>query len=189
LAILTACNDRNKPVKTTLTNSQVEDSIRSRFATDADLARASLKVDANVNDQKLTLSGTVPTEAERTRAVDMAKALEPGMTVTDKIDVKPTEISRSDYTEDQAREARTRAKSDGSKIGDSLDDAWIHTKISTKLATNKATPGRHINVDVEKNVVTLRGNVETATAKEEAERVAKETDGVKKVRNLLTVSR
>jgi osmotically-inducible protein OsmY len=36
-------------------------------------------------------------------------------------------------------------------------------------------------------VVTLRGAVESATAKEEAERVAKTTDGVKRVRNLLKV--
>ena len=59
--------------------------------------------------------------------------------------------------------------------------------VSTKLIGNSETPARKINVDVVNGVVTLGGAVETATAKEEAERVAKTTDGVKRVRNLLKV--
>jgi len=38
------------------------------------------------------------------------------------------------------------------------------------------------------NVVTLRGNVESTYARSEAERIAKETDGVKKVTNQLKVA-
>jgi osmotically-inducible protein OsmY len=37
-------------------------------------------------------------------------------------------------------------------------------------------------------VVTLRGEVTTAAAKAEAERIAKETENVKRVRNLLKVT-
>src|SRR5437016_2327248 len=91
------------------------------------------------------------------------------------------------YTEEQAREERARAKGNKETIGDTLDDAWIHAKIVAKLIGDSQTPERKINVDVVNNEVTLRGTVDTAEAKGEAERVAKETDGVKKVTNQLKV--
>ncbi|HEX7723688.1 MAG TPA: BON domain-containing protein [Pyrinomonadaceae bacterium] len=91
------------------------------------------------------------------------------------------------YSEEQAREERERAKANKETIGQSLDDAWIHTKIVAKLISDTQTPERKINVDVVDGAVTLRGQVDTAEAKAEAERVAKETDGVKKVMNQLKV--
>ena len=91
------------------------------------------------------------------------------------------------YTEEQAREERERAKANKETIGQSLDDAWVHTKIVAKLIGDTQTPERKINVDVVDGAVTLRGQVDTAEAKSEAERVAKETDGVKKVTNQLKV--
>ena len=86
-----------------------------------------------------------------------------------------------------ARDARERAKSTGDKIGNSVDDAWIHTKIAAKLMTDSDTPSRKINVDVVNGAVTLRGAVNSEVAKKEAERIARETDGVKKVTNLLKI--
>lgn len=91
------------------------------------------------------------------------------------------------YTAEQAREERARAKENKETIGDTLDDAWIHTKIVAKLIGNSKTPERKINVDVVNNAVTLRGTVESAEEKAEAERTAKETDGVQKVTNQLKV--
>ena len=94
---------------------------------------------------------------------------------------------RGQYGEEQAREEREKAKTNKETIGQSLDDAWIHTKIVAKLIGDTKTPERNINVDVVEGAVTLRGNVDTAEAKAEAERVAKETEGVKKVTNQLKV--
>src|SRR5689334_17222591 len=91
------------------------------------------------------------------------------------------------YTEEQAREEREKAKANKETIGQSLEDAWVHTKIVAKLIGNSTTPERKINVDVVDGAVTLRGEVDTAEAKAEAERTAKETDGVKKVTNQLKV--
>jgi osmotically-inducible protein OsmY len=100
----------------------------------------------------------------------------------------PTPTVTPKYSEEQAREERARAKENKETIGDTLDDAWIHTKIVAKLIGDTQTPERKINVDVVNNEVTLRGTVDTAEAKAEAERMAKETDGVKKVVNQLKVS-
>lgn len=175
-----------------MTNSELEQAIHSRLNANPDLNAANLDVDANVKDNKATISGTVPTESLRSEAVNMAKAVLPGLAITDKIDVKPVEkpkeLTRSEYTEEMARDARDRAKQTGDSIGASIDDAWLHTKITSKLIVDKDTPARKINIDVVNGVVTLRGSVDTATAKEETERIAKDTEGVKRVRNLLKVN-
>ena len=96
--------------------------------------------------------------------------------------------ARGQYTEEQARAERARAKENKETIGDALDDAWIHTKIVAKLIGDSKTPERKINVDVVKGMVTLRGTVDTAEAKTEAERTAKDTEGVKMVMNQLKVA-
>ena len=101
---------------------------------------------------------------------------------------KATATPTPKYTEEQARQERERAKANKETVGQSLEDAWIHTKIVAKLIGDTQTPERKINVDVVENAVTLRGTVDTAEAKSEAERIAKETDGVKKVTNQLRVA-
>ena len=175
--------------KAQMTNSELEEKIKARFKTDAQLNAANLSVDANVDRNEITLSGTVGSESLRTKAIELAKSAHAGLIVTTKIDVKPGEISRTAYTIERAREERDIAKGRGETIGDSLDDAWIHTKIVAQLIGNSATPERKINVDVTNNVVTLRGTVETAEQKTEAEQIAKNTESVKSVNNQLKVGR
>lgn len=99
-----------------------------------------------------------------------------------------TPAGRGEYSEEQARQERDKAKANKETIGQSLDDAWIHTKLVAKLIGDSKTPERSINVDVVQGAVTLRGTVETAEAKTEAERVARETEGVTKVTNELKVA-
>jgi len=91
------------------------------------------------------------------------------------------------YSEEQAREERERAKANKETVGQSLEDAWVHAKVVAKLIGDTQTPERKINVDVVEGAVTLRGQVDTAEGKTEAERLAKETDGVKSVKNELKV--
>jgi osmotically-inducible protein OsmY len=107
--------------------------------------------------------------------------------VTTRTEPTATATPTPRYTEEQAREEREKAKAKKETIGQSLEDAWIHTKIVAKLIGNSQTPERNINVDVVEAAVTLRGQVDSAEAKAEAERVAKDTDGVKKVTNQLKV--
>jgi len=174
--------------KPTMSNSELERAIKSKLETDNMLKAADLDVDADVSRNEATLSGTVGSQALRTKAVELAKSAHAGLIVTDKIDVKLREVSRAEYTEEMARTERERAKGYGETIGDTLDDAWIHTKIVTKLIGDPDTPERKINVDVVNNMVTLRGTVNTAEQKAEAERIAKATEGVKGVKNMLKVS-
>jgi hyperosmotically inducible periplasmic protein len=179
----------NTTTKTTMSDSDLENAIKAKIDTDAQLKAAGLDVDAEAEKKTVTLSGTVESQALRTKATDLAKSAQAGLIITDKIDVKPREITRADYTDEMAREARTKAKGYGENIGESIDDAWIHTKIVAKLIGNATTPQRKINVDVVNNAVTLRGAVDNNDEKAEAERVAKATEGVKSVKNMLVVKK
>lgn len=195
--VLVGCDmpNSNSPTTTTtndgkakLTDSELENAILAKLNSDSSLSGLKFDVDANVGRNEVTLSGNVESQAQRTRAVEIARNAQAGLVITDKIDVKPREVTRADYTEEQATAERARARDRGDTVGDTLDDAWIHTKIVTKLIGNPDTPQRKINVDVRNNVVTLRGTVTTAAEKAEAARVAKETEGVKQVVNQLRVS-
>ncbi len=169
----------------TVSSSEMAQSIKTQLASDPQLQ--GIAVDTRADKNEVTLSGSVPTEDLRTKAVDLVKNGRPNLVVTDKIDVQPSQVARSEYTEEMARTARQKAKEFGDKLGNSLDDAWIRTKIKAKLIDNPDTPARNINIDVIDQVVTLHGAVGTVTAKDEAERTAKQTEGVKRVNNLLKV--
>jgi osmotically-inducible protein OsmY len=173
---------------TKMSDSDLENSIKAKLDSDAQLKAANISVSASADRNEATLSGTVETQALRSKAVELVKSTHAALILTDKIEVKPRELTRAEWTEDKASEARTKAKGYGESVGNSLDDAWIHTKIVTKLIGNSATPERKINVDVNSNMVTLRGTVETMEEKNEAERVAKATEGVKRVTNQLKVN-
>ena len=181
----TRASSSNTSSKQSMTDSDLQQMVQSKLTSDPTLGKLDVKADAGKNE--VTLSGTVPSESARRQAVDMAKTAAPNVMVVDRIEVKPTEVSRTDYTPDMARDTRDKAKSMGDKVGTSLDDAWLYTKIESKLATNSETPARKINVDVSNHVVTLRGQVGSMTAKQEADKLVRETEGVKQVRDLIKV--
>lgn len=175
--------------KVKVTDTEIENTVKAKWNTDPALRAADLGIDADAAKNTATISGDVSTEALRLKAVELAKATHSGLIITDKIDVKPREITRADYNEALAQNERTKATGAGEKLGDSIDDAWIHTKIVAQLVTDADTPQRKINVDVVNNVVTLRGVVNTAEQKMEAERIAKATEGVKKVVSQLKIDK
>jgi osmotically-inducible protein OsmY len=177
----------DSPEALPLTDSDLSDSIKARINSDAALRAANLDVDANASENRATISGTVATEALRTRAVELAHSAKQGMILDVKVDVRPPDVARSEWTEEYSKTAWKRAKDSGDTVSDSLDDTWIHTKIVAKLIGDTDVSERKINVDVDKKIVTLRGVVNSAAEKAEAARIAKETDGVERVVNMLKV--
>jgi len=188
--LLSACSSTGSraSTETKTTNADLEQAVKNRLAADTRLASSRIDVSADVDRNQITLSGTLPDEQLRMEAVEIAKASRSGVVVVDKIEVKPAMASRSDYTEDMARTTREKAKELGDKVGTSLEDAWLYTKIMAKLVSDSNTPARRISVDVENSVVTLRGDVDSPKVRQEAERIARETDGVKRVNNRLRVN-
>jgi osmotically-inducible protein OsmY len=67
-------------------------------------------------------------------------------------------------------------------------DPGITTAVKAKFAADDTVKAYQIDVDTADRVVTLSGAVETATAKEHAVMLARQTDGVRDVVDQLTVS-
>lgn len=72
-------------------------------------------------------------------------------------------------------------------MGQQMDDAGIGAKVKGKIAADPDTNPFEIDVDVSDGVVTLRGRVEEAGDRVEAEKLARETEGVRRVINRITV--
>lgn len=76
---------------------------------------------------------------------------------------------------------------DGANLGDDLEDSGITAKVNTRLAADDRVKGSKVDVDTEKGVVTLSGNVDGEEAKSAAEEIARSVDGVSNVVNMITV--
>jgi osmotically-inducible protein OsmY len=188
--LLSGCaNNGPQPRAAGSSDSDVKQAITAKLTSDPQLQAANTNISVSVDNKQVTLSGTVPSEALRTKAVQLANSASPGLVVTDKIEVKPVEVTRSHYTRDMANETRTKAEAVGDKLGKSLDDAWLYTEIEAKLATGTGTQAFKIHVDVSNKVVVLRGQVESVAAKREADGVARRTHGVRRVIDRLTVQK
>ena len=94
--------------------------------------------------------------------------------------------SKEEYKKDEAN-YRAEAKNKNESIGQGLEDGWIHLKVRAALAAVDDLRDSTINVDVDNNVVTLRGSVANAASKAAAEKAAKAVDGVKSVSNKLEI--
>lgn len=72
-----------------VSNTDLEKAIKAKLESDDSLKQANLSVSADAKENKATLSGTVVSQEMRNKAVDLAKSAQPGVTIEDKIDVKP----------------------------------------------------------------------------------------------------
>jgi hypothetical protein len=96
-------------------------------------------------------------------------------------------ITKEEYEKSKG-DWSNRAKNEGASIGQGVEDGWLWTKTRASLATTDDLRESTINVDVDNAVVTLKGTVANAAQKAKAETVAKGIEGVKSVKNNLTVS-
>lgn len=95
-------------------------------------------------------------------------------------------LTREDFEKQKDRIAR-EAKQLGHTIGNGADDLWIWTKTRASLAEADDLRDSTIEVDVDNNAVTLKGTVATAAQRAKAESVTRSVEGVRTVKNLLTV--
>ena len=75
---------------TVRSNADLESAVNAKFKADEQLRSADLGVSANSTNNEITLSGSVESEALRSKAVDLAKSVDSGLTVNDQIEVKPS---------------------------------------------------------------------------------------------------
>lgn len=84
---------------------------------------------------------------------------------------------------DPARTEMTqnRNQMQGQNQGADRPDAWVHTKVKAKFTVDGEVSSSDIDVSVNNGIVSLTGTVATEAEKQEAIRMARETEGVKSV--------
>jgi hyperosmotically inducible periplasmic protein len=83
------------------------------------------------------------------------------------------------------QDAKTKTKAAANRTGEVATDATITSAVKTKLLGDPDVKGLNIDVDTSNGVVTLTGVVHTAAERTEAMRLARNTKGVKNVKNNL----
>jgi hyperosmotically inducible protein len=148
------------------------------------IATVTLALSAAACDQTATNTNTTTNSNANRNNIIVTNANTNSAANTNRSD---RDITRADFEKEKDRYAR-EAKDAGRTIGAGADDLWIWTKTRAALATADDLRDSTINVDVDNNAVTLTGTVASAAQKTRAEQVAKEIEGVKSVKNQLTVS-
>jgi osmotically-inducible protein OsmY len=71
--------------------------------------------------------------------------------------------------------------------GEVIDDSLITTKVKTALLADTRVRGRDVHVETFKGRVLLSGIVASPEERQTAERIARQTSGVKEVNNKISV--
>ena len=145
--------------------------IQSKYFLDGDVAAR--RIDVSTRDGVVTLRGQVENERQHRQALALARTTDGVQSVTDELQVGAAEASRETQ--------RDRS------VGQVVDDTWVTTKIQSKYFLDEDIKGRDVDVTSRDGVVTLTGTVADSEARQTAEAIAMETDGVLRVVNRLTI--
>jgi hyperosmotically inducible protein len=165
-----------------ITDGWITMKIHSQFVTEDALEGSDIDVDTNAG--VVTLSGTVPNDTGRMRALAIAKATDGVKSVTDKLRMAP---ERGTDVTGAARQAGKDAAGAAKSAGRKVTDGWITSKIYAQFLTETSLEDSDIDVDVTKGAVALSGTVRSEAGRQRAVAIAKATDGVQSVKESLKV--
>jgi hyperosmotically inducible protein len=149
--------------------------IHSQFVPADALEGSNIDVDTNAG--VVTLSGIVPNEAARAKAVSIAKATDGVKSVNDRMKIGNAE---SAIDPKSPREA-------GRSTGRTITDGWVKAMIHGQFIPEKALSDSDVDVHVKNGVVTLTGTVKSEAGRAKAVEIAKGTAGVKSVTETLKI--
>jgi osmotically-inducible protein OsmY len=139
----------------------ISSKVQSKITADPQLNP--FRIDVDVNNGIVRLSGVVDSRAARSEAEKLARDTEGVRRVENDIQIGEQ------------------------GMGDMVNDSWITSKIVAKLTADPELNPFRIDVDTDQGVVTLTGQVDSDMAKQQAGRIARETEGVRRVQNELRV--
>jgi hyperosmotically inducible protein len=190
--------DAATPQTMSATSDKTLDSrIEGRIHNDATLKK--YNIDVSVDGGVATLTGTVATEADRSKAANLAQIS--GISRVDNkiiVDlhaattgtagtVKEKTKEGAEKTKEGAKTVGEKTKDGAVKVGDEVTDAYLISKLHADFVNEDTLKGSNINVDSDNHVVTLKGTVTSEAGRARAVAIAKGTKGVKQVVDLLTI--
>ena len=194
------------------TDAGVTTAVKTKLATD-DTVKAS-EINVDTHNHVVTLNGTVGSQAEKERALMIARNTKGVTNVIDDLTVGPvpaattgayeqkaedtahnakvkTEDAAHDAkvkTEEYGHDAKVKTENAAEKTGEVITDAAITSEVKTKFLAEPGVSGLNINVDTNDHVVTLSGNVKSKAEAAKAMSIARGTKGVKRVVNHLKMA-
>jgi osmotically-inducible protein OsmY len=142
---------------------RIESSAKNSYVFKTYLQGDDIKIEV-MNDSNVTLTGTVAEWSHRSLAEETVLGLPGVLRVENKLEVK-------------------------SGKPDETSDGWIGMKVKFVLLFHRNVSGLKTDVDVKDGIVTLRGEASTEAQKELSTEYAKDVEGVKSVKNDMTVEK
>jgi osmotically-inducible protein OsmY len=121
----------------------------------------------DVKDGIVTLTGEATSQAQKDLTTEYAK------------DVEGVKDVKNEMTVAVAKTSRT--------VGQNIDDASITAQVKMMLLYHRSTSALNTSVTTKKGVVTLVGKAKNATEKDLATKLVNDVNGVKSVKNLMTI--
>lgn len=137
----------------------------------------------DVEQGVVTLRGDVESEVERDLAETLAAGTDGVREVRNELRIRPADEAGPSAD----AQAETADRDDGRSFTRLVEDANLTAKVKSQLLWNSQTSGLAIDVDAHDGSVTLKGRVDSETEAQLAERIARDTDGVRDVDNRLHV--
>jgi osmotically-inducible protein OsmY len=166
------------------TDAGLTTKVKTRLAAD-DTVKA-YQIDVDTKDKVVTLTGTVDNEMAKERAVVVARETTGVASVVDNITVAGRDADLGSPG-GEGTNGGTNGDHKAERVGEALDDGSITVAVKAKLVADPDVSGLKIDVDTDHGVVTLSGQLKSEAQRDEAVRLARETDGVKDVKDKLTV--
>jgi len=177
----------NTAHKSVVDDASITTKVKAKFADD-ELVKAR-NIDVDTRDGQVELRGTVTSDAEAQRAVQIAQNTEGVRTVHSFLKTEQTaENSTSpDTSSSTTQDLKDTAKNDLNAAKDATKDAAITAEIKTKFASDKLVDASHISVDTNNGSVTLSGTVKSKAEERRALQIARNVDDVQQVHSELTI--
>lgn len=156
----------------------INTSVEARFSDDA----AFKNIDVDTDNGIVTLSGTVPTQADADRAVAAAESVKDVKSVNSEL-----KVGKESSTSQKMDQLEEKTKTTLHKAGVALEDTKITAAVKLKFADDDAVKATKIDVDTNNGIVTLSGTVASRAEADRAVEIARGVDGVKEVHSKLIV--
>ncbi len=172
-----------------VSDASVTAAVKSRLLTDK--AARGTSIDVDTKDRVVTISGSVPTQADKARIGRLVartsgvKSVENNLTVTGvTTGTTRTDQEKPGETQIVIKDNTTPMVKKGARV---VSDASITSAVKTRLMADDLGRAMKIDVDTKDGVVTITGNVPTEADKTKLGDLVAHTTGVKSVVNNLVV--
>ena len=181
----------NRPLKENTDLVSREDSVITtdvrNKATEDEMLRGMI-FDVVTKDGVVTITGTVVSQSQADRIVELAKKTPGVVSVTNQLKIVPDEgLDAGSPTLQERGEIVEQGEKELDEAADISGDARILNEIKAKFAADDLVKSRGIRTESTEGVVVLTGTVRTREEEEQVIRLANSVPGVREVRSEIVI--